>query len=869
MPAAVLALGLTALPAAARDGLDACDARVAAAPTDLDAYYCYHLVARRETRYREAERRLRALLHRDPRNDWARLVLASIRGDQNGADAEELYTAAADGFAARGDGKGEILARIFLATYHQLRGRAPLADAPLSRARELADAAADPILSARVRVAEAWQSYRKGDHGRALRLLDGVQDVVFGQGPLQLQSTWLSASAIVCWALGRHTEAMEHYRRQAELLRDQGDRYEEAVARGNIIFMAPILGMSREERLPLAQELLAAAIAGGNRSMEARAHDYLAGLTSGREAITHGRQYLLMSRQTKRASAIVMALRSLAPLLAEEDPQEARRLVDEAAALARESGDLEEVARVQVARSTVSWMTGLRSQAIAESLAALDAIEATRGRQPEALVRARRFSQWRSVYTRLTGSLLSGRLLAAGDVPSAEDVELAFHVTERRRARMLLDEMDAARATGAPGLVALSPPRLATLAELKSALEDDEALLSFQIAEHGASSSPIGEGAGGCWLIVQTRHRTRLYPLPAEAMTAVPLFVGLFERRDGSEAVPASRLGAHLLERALGDLPAIRRLVVVPDDVLHRVPFDALRVGEVEPLGARYDISVVPSATLWLRLRRLRATLAEAPALALSDPDLGVASESATERQWALDVGARLGRLPHARREGGMIVRRLGGGSRVLSGLEASEEYLKQADLSRYALLHFAAHAVVDESKPERSAILLAPGSATEDGLLQVRELVGLDLGRRVVVLSTCRSASGALIGGEGLLSLAHGFFQAGARTVVGTLWPLRDDEAERLFDAFYGRLAQGLSVGEALAGARRERIDAGAPAAAWAGMVLLGDATAVPVPGGRPSGGSRGWAAASIAVVGAVVGALLVRSRSRRAPGP
>jgi len=46
--------------------------------------------------------------------------------------------------------------------------------------------------------------------------------------------------------------------------------------------------------------------------------------------------------------------------------------------------------------------------------------------------------------------------------------------------------------------------------------------------------------------------------------------------------------------------------------------------------------------------------------------------------------------------------------------------------------------------------------------------------------------------------------------------------------------LGSGKSVGAALAAARRARIEAGAPARVWAGFVVLGDAGAIPIPGGR-----------------------------------
>jgi CHAT domain-containing protein len=146
---------------------------------------------------------------------------------------------------------------------------------------------------------------------------------------------------------------------------------------------------------------------------------------------------------------------------------------------------------------------------------------------------------------------------------------------------------------------------------------------------------------------------------------------------------------------------------------------------------------------------------------------------------------------------------------------------------------------VVDDAAPERSAILLAPGSPEEDGLLQIREIVELPLDGKIVVLSACGSAAGELLPGEGVLGLHRAFLQAGARAALGSLWPLRDEEAAALLTAFYRHLRRGQRLDEALAAAQRERIAAGAPPAAWAGMVLVGDGAVRPL---RPRGGQLWW---------------------------
>lgn len=220
--------------------------------------------------------------------------------------------------------------------------------------------------------------------------------------------------------------------------------------------------------------------------------------------------------------------------------------------------------------------------------------------------------------------------------------------------------------------------------------------------------------------------------------------------------------------------------------------------------------------------------------------------------------------LPHARREARAVVRRLGGGSQLLLGEEASEAFLKRASLRRFAILHFATHAVMDEEHPARSAIVLSPGAVGEDGRLQIRDVVGLDLKGRPMVLSACRTAGGTLLEGEGVMGLARAFFQTGVPTVVGSLWPLRDDDGERLFGAFYRHLGQGRSAAAALAAAQRERMASGAPAAAWAGVVVLGYGDAVPFPDGAP--GQRRSAPWVVLAAVAVLAGLVLLTRHRRA---
>ena len=409
-------------------------------------------------------------------------------------------------------------------------------------------------------------------------------------------------------------------------------------------------------------------------------------------------------------------------------------------------------------------------------------------------------------------------------------------------------------------------PEFASVETVQAALAPNEALLSFQIGNWETYERDFG---GGSWLIVLTRETQSVHRLPGrtELTQMIPVFSGLIARADGLEAASAVRLYQVLLADALHGLPAgIERLIVVPDGALHHLPFDTLRAArDAPPLAARYELVVAPSSTLFLHWRAGRPAQATKRALAFADPALETAGGSiANVRSAVFGEGLRLGRLPFARRESRAIERHLGSVEAVVGDL-ASEHALKARDLRAYDVVHFAAHAIADEARPERSAVLLCAGADTEDGLLQAREIAELDLEGRVVVLSACRTAAGTFLIGEGVLSLARAFFEAGAHAVIGSRWPIRDEDAAAFFDIFYRSLARGATLAGALKQAKVETIASGRPAAAWASVVLVGNGDlrlTAPVTSSTPH---RYWPIA-VLLLGIAVGVAIVVRRSVRA---
>ena len=115
-----------------------------------------------------------------------------------------------------------------------------------------------------------------------------------------------------------------------------------------------------------------------------------------------------------------------------------------------------------------------------------------------------------------------------------------------------------------------------------------------------------------------------------------------------------------------------------------------------------------------------------------------------------------------------------------------------------------------------------------EDGLLNTYELFNMNLHAELAVLSACNTGSGKLQLGEGIISIARGFFYAGVPSVVMTLWSVEDNSSALLMELFYKHLTEGLAKDEALRQAKLDYLKQSDQLTSypyyWAGYVNIGD---------------------------------------------
>jgi CHAT domain-containing protein len=266
-------------------------------------------------------------------------------------------------------------------------------------------------------------------------------------------------------------------------------------------------------------------------------------------------------------------------------------------------------------------------------------------------------------------------------------------------------------------------------------------------------------------------------------------------------------------------LPHIRakELIIVPHGVLHYLPFQALYSPKKRYLIQDYSITYSFSGSL-LQFTKAKRKTGKDKILAFGNPDLGNPAKNLDFAEMEIKE-----------------VQKIFPGSAIFSGKEATETRSKALS-PQHDILHFAAHAELEERDPLSSRILLAR-DGEEDGNLEVREIFEMNLNANLVVLSACDTALGQLSSGDELMGLTRAFIYAGTPSVIASLWKVDDASTASLMGSFYKNLKTKSKV-ESLRQAQLDMISGKVSAQLLAqrgvgGIGKLSDATgsAIPTP--------------------------------------
>ena len=360
------------------------------------------------------------------------------------------------------------------------------------------------------------------------------------------------------------------------------------------------------------------------------------------------------------------------------------------------------------------------------------------------------------------------------------------------------------------------PPDPVALGRLEQDLRPSELFVEYVLAEPHSYALAVTRTGAHCYTLPPksvlnkdaSRYRAKLMGHKADLPLAQKLFNSLLA------AIPEYRTKTDV--------------IVVPDGELNLLPFGAIADGG-QYIIASHTVSVAPSGTV-LDLLRHRAILPTHT----DQSFLGVAAWTskapsmtllATIRRAMSGVSrSELVALPESRYEVETVATNLPRPRTILLGRNATETDFKRLPLDQYEVIHLALHGYADSEFPDRSALVFAPENPPiDDGLLQVREIRQLHLNAGLVTLSACDTGVGP-VGEEGVADIVNAFIEAGAQSVVSTLWAIDDQATAKLMIDFYGQLGQGASKAAALRHAQIDMLKSGEPPYYWAGFELDGE---------------------------------------------
>lgn len=439
-----------------------------------------------------------------------------------------------------------------------------------------------------------------------------------------------------------------------------------------------------------------------------------------------------------------------------------------------------------------------------------------------------------------------------------------------------IGEIDARLKRDFPRYAELANPSPLSIADVQALLEPDEGLLlALSGRDHifvwavGKTASAWTSTVYGAGILADDVAVLRAQLDPGAATRGA---ASLVESAADGPRVPAfDRVRAQLLwfelvrpvESALADA---RHVFVVADGPLAGLPFSVLvasqpqgadtdpkALRETDWLARRYAFTTLPSVDSLRVIRAYPPLRAEGPRVAFRGygaPVLGGerppvlmadAGDAGFFRGSLADVEAvrDLAPLPQTGPELKRLASVLGSGDAdVRLGADATETAVKTADLSATDILAFATHGLLsgDLKGLAEPALVLTPpefATPTDDGLLTASEVAELKLSADWVILSACNTAgSDGRPDAEGLSGLARAFLYAGARAILVSHWPVRDDAAARLttgtlaaLRASDGRLRRSEALRQAMLSLMQDEGDPSlAHPSAWAPFVIVGE---------------------------------------------
>jgi len=316
--------------------------------------------------------------------------------------------------------------------------------------------------------------------------------------------------------------------------------------------------------------------------------------------------------------------------------------------------------------------------------------------------------------------------------------------------------------------------------------------------------------------------------------------------KTGSSVINSgTKLYAYLIKPFENELNTINKLVIIPDNELSRIPFEALVYNEngvdkflIEKLAISYNYS----SFLWIKSRKHPKNrenisfLGFAPVFSdkkeISSENPINNNEQLREEYREITENKHLKPLIYSEEEVLEIQKMFSDKNKkatVFTHENASEQNLKE-QINSSTIIHIATHGYSSNETPELSGLFFAQISdnknisITNDGFIYLGELYLLQTEAELVVLSACKTGAGKIANGEGVLALPRAFIFIRVPNIIASLWKIHDEKTKFLMVYFYSYILNGKTYSEALRLAKLKQIENGVLPINWSSIILIGE---------------------------------------------
>lgn len=322
-------------------------------------------------------------------------------------------------------------------------------------------------------------------------------------------------------------------------------------------------------------------------------------------------------------------------------------------------------------------------------------------------------------------------------------------------------------------------------------LPEDTAVVSYQFSSSGQLLAYVIESARPLRVVILTATDEDVSKLASE--TQEKMKDRIFFKSDGKK----------LFDQLLRPLELkSRQLVIIPDKLLWRVPFQAM-----SPDGQKYLIetnTISYSPSVHLLKQHLSAPPPRRRTIEIFANETFNNQKLAYVNSEASSIGGLFGVAPRLR--------------------ATKSDFIKRAESSD--ILHFSMHAQLDSDNP-LSSFLAFQQNASESGRLTVADLLSIRLKpNSLVFLASCDTSK--VFNGEGVVSIPWALLGSGSSSVVSSQWEASDRSTQKFSLSFYKEFLKGSTTSSALQSAAIEMIQDKSSGFHepyfWAGFTLLGD---------------------------------------------